>query len=197
MILQVTFDRTMLAAMRLSQPTAAVAPFARLAAIGLLLVAAGCGNEPVAPAGAGSEPAPPPDEPHGTELFGSALTRDVSFVAFDDLIADPDAFVGEVIQTSGVVRANCNKRGCWMEVRSPDDAASPGLTVRFVDYSFFIPLDSRGAQVKVQGETSVQILDPDEVADLISEGYDSGVALPDGSAKVLTFVATGVEMTGR
>lgn len=187
----------MLAAMHLSPPRAAPAPFARLAAIGLLLVAAGCGNEPIATPGTGGDPAPPEKESHGTELFGSALTRDVELVDFDTLIADPDAFVDETIQTSGVVRANCNKRGCWMEVRSPDDAGSPGLTVRFVDYSFFIPLDSRGASVKVQGETSVQILDPDEVADLVSEGYDSGVALPDGSAKVLTFVATGVEMTGR
>ncbi len=187
----------MLAAMRLFPPTAAAAPFARLAAIGLALAAAACGNEPVAAPGAAHEEATPGNEPHGTELFGSALTRDVAFVAFDDLIADPDAFAGETIQTAGVVRANCNKRGCWMEVRSPANAASPGLTVRFVDYSFFIPLDSRGAEVKVQGETSIQILDPDEVADLVSEGYDSGVALPDGSAKVLTFVATGVEMTGR
>jgi hypothetical protein len=137
-------------------------------------------------------------EPEGpAELFGAPITRGAELIAFDELVATPEAFEGQNLLTLGVVRANCNKRGCWMEVRSPEDSASAGMTVRFVDYGFFIPLDSRGATVKVQGEVTVEILSPSEVEDLVSEGYDAGVLLPDGSAEVVSFTASGVEMWGR
>lgn len=139
--------------------------------------------------------APRPDG--AAELFGAPLGRDTDYVAFDALVADPEAYAGLNLQTLGVVRANCTKRGCWMEVRSPENEASPGVTVRFVDYGFFVPLDSRGATVLIEGDIAVEVLSPEEVEHLESEGYDPGNVLPDGSAQILSFTASGVEMWGR
>lgn len=131
------------------------------------------------------------------ELYGDALTRGTEFVDFDDLAADPQAFAGMTMQTEGVVRANCQKRGCWMEVRSPNDAASPGITVRFLNYGFFIPLDSRGTIVRVEGTIEIDDLTVEEVEDLLSEGHDPGIVNEDGTAQVVTFTASGVEMWNR
>lgn len=95
---------------------------------------AGGGN-----AGAGGSAAAPVEPEGPSELFGSPLGPDVLFVPFDTLVAEPGAYAGQNLQTLGAVRANCTKRGCWMEVRSPENEASVGVTVRFVDYGFFIP----------------------------------------------------------
>jgi hypothetical protein len=84
-----------------------------------------------------------------------------------------------------------------MEVRSMNDAASPGITVRFVNYVFFIPLDSRGTIVRVQGTIAIDDLTVEEVDDLISEGHDPGIVNADGTAQVVTFTASGVEMWNR
>jgi hypothetical protein len=145
----------------------------------------------------GNEPAEQLEKHGPAEIFGSRLSRGVELVPFDDLVATPEAFEGRTMQTEGVVRMNCQKRGCWMEVRSPSDAASPGITVRFVDYAFFIPLDSRGTIVRVEGGIAIDELSKGEVDDLISEGHDPGIVREDGTARVVTFTAAGVEMWNR
>lgn len=131
------------------------------------------------------------------ELFGASLTRGTRFVTFDELAASPETFAGVTMQTEGIVRANCQKRGCWMEVRSPSDTASPGITVRFVSYGFFIPLDARGSIVRVEGTIEIDDLTVEEVDDLISEGHDPGIVNEDGTAQVVTFTASGVQMWNR
>lgn len=131
------------------------------------------------------------------ELYGEPLSRGVELVELDDLIANPGGYAGITMQTEGIVRANCQKRGCWMEVRSMNDAASPGVTVRFLNYGFFIPLDSRGTIVRVEGTIEIDELTEEEVDDLISEGHDPGIVQPDGTARVVTFTASGVEMWNR
>ncbi len=131
------------------------------------------------------------------ELFGAELSVDVEVVDFDALIEEPASFTERTIQTEGIVRANCTKRGCWMEVRSLMDSASESITVRFLDYGFFVPLDSRGGIVRFEGVADVETLSAAEVEHLIAEGYDPGIVEEDGTATVISFTATGVEMWNR
>lgn len=143
------------------------------------------------------QPTEAPQKEGPAEVFGAALLRGITAVPFEELVVAPDAYPSETIETEGVVRANCQKRGCWMEIRSPYDTASAAITVRFVDYGFFVPLDSRGALVRIQGTIAVDELTEEEVEDLVSEGHDTGIVQPDGTAKVVTFTANGVEMWNR
>tara|TARA_B100001093_G_scaffold213081_1_gene204433 strand:- start:825 stop:1520 length:696 start_codon:yes stop_codon:yes gene_type:complete len=148
------------------------------------------------------EPEPEPeadpiDERGPPELFGSALSDDVQFVDFEDLLTDPDTYANQLIQTEGTIRQVCQRRGCWMEIRSSDNPSSENMNIRFVDYAFFVPLDSRGALVRVQGTPSVQRLSAAEVQELIAEGYDPGVVRDDGTAVVIRFMASGVMMWNR
>jgi hypothetical protein len=131
------------------------------------------------------------------ELFGASLSTDAEFVAFDDLLSTPEAFADRIIQTEGIVRRACSKRGCWMEVRSLMDTASENVTSRFLDYGFFVPLDSRGAIVRFEGTAVVETLTPEQVQQYIAEGYDPGAVDEDGTATLIHFTSSGVEMWNR
>lgn len=113
------------------------------------------------------------------------------------IVANADAFDGREVVTNGTVRANCTKRGCWMEVRPDAARDGAGLTVRFKDYGFFVPLDSRGARVKMQAKVAVTVLTKGQVLELEAEGGTVTGKRPDGSAKVTELTASGVEMRGR
>lgn len=135
--------------------------------------------------------------PTDVELYGAPLAQCAPFVSYDDLIADPLAYDGQSFETEAVVRANCQVRGCWMELRSTEDTASRAITVRFLDYGFFVPLDSRGANIAMQGDFAILTYTPEEVAHLRAEGATFDELLPDGSARMFTFTAHGVEMWNR
>lgn len=159
-----------------------------------------CSSEDTSSKGGDTTPEVTQPEPEvqeeAPELFGKPLKEGVTIVAFEDLVANATAYKGATIETSGAVRANCTKRGCWMEVRSATDTASAAITVRFYNYSFFVPLDSRGSNVRIQGKMNVVTLSAAEVRELEAEG-GTVEKLPDGTAQAITFIATGVEMRGR
>ncbi len=134
------------------------------------------------------------EEPY--ELFGEALDPEVAETDFATLLASPDAYLKQIVKVRAVVRASCQVRGCWMEIRNEADKSSDGLTVRFEGYSFFVPLNSRASRVVIQGELEVQTLTKAQVKEVEAEGGTVQLQ-PDGTAKVLTFMATGVEMRGR
>ena len=125
------------------------------------------------------------------------LTDEVQFVAFDELIANPETYANQRLQTEGIIRGVCQRRGCWMELRSEDNPAGENMNVKFLDYGFFVPLDSRGAFVRVEGVPAVQTLSAEEVEELLAEGYDPGVVRDDGTAVLIRFLASGVMMWNR
>ncbi|MBX3234403.1 MAG: DUF4920 domain-containing protein [Labilithrix sp.] len=148
------------------------------------------------------------DKPKGSletvqavEVFGGSLAKDVPVVELSTLLREamksPDQYRDKTIETTGKVRANCTKKGCWMEVRPADRVDGDAITVRFKDYGFFVPLDSRGHEVRIQGTIRVEIMSPAAVAEAEAEGATVPNKNPDGSANVATFTATGVEMRGR
>lgn len=159
-----------------------------------------CSSEDTSSTGGETTPEVTQPEPEvqeeAPELFGKPLKEGVTVVDFDELVANPIAYKGATIETRGAVRASCTKRGCWMEVRSATNAASAAITVRFANYSFFVPLDSRGSNVRFQGKMNVVTLSAAEVKELEAEG-GTVEKLPDGTAQAITFIATGVEMRGR
>lgn len=144
------------------------------------------------------EPAPAaPAEEEPYELFGEKLNTNIQSVNYADILAAPDKFDGKELITNGTVRASCTKRGCWMEVRPDEARDGAAATIRFLDYGFFVPLDSRSARVKFQGTVEVSVLTKAQVAEFESEGGTVLDKHPDGSAKALLIIASGVEMRGR
>jgi hypothetical protein len=162
-----------------------------------------------APTGAPSEEATPTEEVPVTgacaanpeekpETFGAKITangRELTPLA--EVAKDPATFEDKKVLLTGVVRASCLKRGCWMEIRPVEDRAGESMTVRFKDYEFFVPLNSRGATVTLDGVVAITKLSATEVEHLEQEGASFANKNPDGTVTQVEITATGVEMCGR
>jgi hypothetical protein len=132
------------------------------------------------------------------ELFGAPIDESVPFVALTELLSNVEKYKKQRVRTRGDVNGVCQKRGCWMSIRAQDDReASKSLTVRFKNYKFFMPRDSRGARVDVEGIFDALLLTPDEVKHDEAEGAVFPNKNPDGSAYAPSFMANGVAMRGR
>ncbi|WP_405608159.1 DUF4920 domain-containing protein [Polaribacter sp. Asnod1-A03] len=101
--------------------------------------------------------------------------QEIAFASFGDKITSEDAItsaqmfdkfktleLGDTVNVKFASSINdvCSKKGCWMKL--PLDKETETM-VRFKDYGFFMPLDSKDSEVIVQGkafvtETSVEDL---------------------------------------
>lgn len=121
---------------------------------------------------------------HATEAartFGKPLTGRAP-MALTELLAKPQD--GQPVCVEGTVAAVCQAKGCWLELKQADKA----VHVTFDGYSFFVPKDSSGKAVKLEGRLQVKNPSPEEVEHLRKEGASAAAA-----AKV-SIIATGVEL---
>ncbi|MFW6023219.1 MAG: DUF4920 domain-containing protein, partial [Myxococcota bacterium] len=111
-----------------------------------------------------------------------------------DLVADAAEYEGKLVRTEGVARRVCKRKGCWMELATGPDESVPGCRVTFQDYGFFVPVDSAGAETRVQGRVEARTVPEEVVAHMEAEGGRFMDKADDGTARELRLVATGVEM---
>ena len=135
--------------------------------------------------------AEPPAAPRNT--YGAPIRDGGESATLAQVLAKPEAYADREVTLSGEVRQACTVKGCWMELAPTADAPA-GARVTFKDYGFFVPTDSRGAHARVQGLVSVKAVAPGEVAHMESEGGTVGGKTPDGGAREVRIVATGVEL---
>jgi hypothetical protein len=129
----------------------------------------------------------------GAKLYGQPLQpADVKPLA--DVLARPDQFANQTVTVAAQVRKACTRKGCWMELAETTKEGSPGCRVTFKDYGFFVPIDSAGSTARVQGKVEVDTLSASAVRHYEEEGARF-VKAPDGTAREVRIVATGVELT--
>jgi hypothetical protein len=116
---------------------------------------------------------------------GIAIPADAKSVTVADVLAKPDAYAKQPVVVEGVVSTVCTNMGCWMQLDT--------VRVTFKDYGFFVPTDSKGFQARALGVAKVRTISKDEADHLEGEGakLDRGA---DGTAKEVSFVASGVEL---
>ena len=107
------------------------------------------------------------------------------------LLENPAPQDGKVLRVDGTVRKACSRKGCWMELAT--DAKGPGVRVTFKDYGFFVPLDSAGAQARVEGVVKVAELSEGTAKHYASEGATVPRG-PDGKPREVQLIASGVEL---
>ncbi len=130
----------------------------------------------------------------GAKLFGEPLESDIKKVGLSDVLGNPDTYAGTTIELDGVVRKACEKKGCWMELSDAHNHDGAGLRVTFKDYGFFVPRNSAGSTVRLQGQVGIKTVDAKMVAHYEAEGARFANKMADGSAKEIHIIATGVEM---
>lgn len=161
----------------------------------LVLVSCNKAREPVEPASAAASAASASvAAPQGAhQSFGAPLGKSPP-TTLAEVLKAPDKFADQTVTVEGEVRRACTRKGCWMELGESQDAASPGCRVTFKDYGFFVPIDSAGSKARVEAKVESKVVKPSMVTHLEEEGAKFAAKEPDGSAREVRLVATGVEM---
>lgn len=100
-------------------------------------------------------------------LFGAEI-NDSGVVSLTQLVSElqvNDEFEGKVV---GEIKEVCAKKGCWMTIDLPNGQT---MRVTFKDYGFFVPLNSQGYPVVIEGVASKKVTD---VATLRHFAEDAG-----------------------
>lgn len=104
------------------------------------------------------------------DTFGAEITDDKAMTSAEMLTKFKSMKVGDSIQVKFASKINdvCSKKGCWMKLELADGTET---MVRFKDYAFFMPLDSQGREVVVDG---VAFVKETPVSDLKHYAEDAG-----------------------
>lgn len=110
------------------------------------------------------------------------------------LLARKPTMPQKEVAVAGVVTEVCQKRGCWMVV---NDGGSH-VRVEFEDYGFFVPWDSKGKRVKLQGylkKKSISAAEAKHMAEEMEKPPIEQDKVKDRQT-ITIFLATGVSMEG-
>jgi hypothetical protein len=113
--------------------------------------------------------------------FGKPLTG-MKPTPLADVLAKPED--GKAVCIEGTVEKVCQSKGCWLELKQGERS----VHVTFAGYSFFVPKDSSGSAVKLEGRVVVKQPKQDEVDHLKGEGAGKSAAAE------VSIVAAGVEL---
>ena len=123
---------------------------------------------------------------------GAPLSKDAKPTPLADVLAAPDKFATSPVLVEGVIENVCEMKGCWMQLTS--EAGKPGVRVTFKDYGFFVPTDSKGMKARAEGVVEVKTLTKKQADHLEHEDGAKLTRNPDGTAREVSFVASGVEL---
>lgn len=124
--------------------------------------------------------------------FGAGLTL-TRPTALTEVVGDPERFAQQPILVRGRVSDVCQRKGCWLML-SDGDAQ---VRVHFKDYGFFVPTDSTGDEVFVEGLVTVETLSENAARHYQSESRRGNPDRVDGPRREVVFTATGVRLVGR
>ncbi|MFY0603094.1 MAG: DUF4920 domain-containing protein [Flavobacteriaceae bacterium] len=129
------------------------------------------------------------------DAFGAEITAEKAMTSAEMLTKFKSLQLEDSVEVKFASKINevCSKKGCWMKLNLGD---STETMVRFKDYGFFMPLDSKDREVIVEGIAKVK---KTSVADLKHYAEDAGKSKEE-IAKITepkleyTFEASGVLM---
>jgi hypothetical protein len=125
--------------------------------------------------------------------FGDKISNEKVVTSKEMLLKFEDMTFGDTINVkfASEIKEVCAAKGCWMKLPL---TAEKEVMVRFKDYGFFMPLDSQGKEVVLEGKAFVQTT---SVAELRHYAKDAGkskeeIAAIITSKKEFSFEANGV-----
>lgn len=130
------------------------------------------------------------DETKKEEKYGAEISPDnaIAVNEIPALLAKQDSAELKVI---GKIGECCQTKGCWMKVPIDENQE---MLVRFKDYGFFVPMDSEGKEIVMEGMVKKEIV---PLAQLRHYAEDAGKSkeeiekITEDEVKI-TFLATGV-----
>jgi len=96
------------------------------------------------------------------KLFGTKLSENQA-VSKEEIYKSYNTLkIGDTLNVkfTSTINEVCSKKGCWMKLPLTENEK---VMVRFKDYGFFMPLDSQGKEVIVEGKAFVKVTSVDEL----------------------------------
>lgn len=126
--------------------------------------------------------------------FGEKISEDNALTTKTMEAKYKDLQVGDTIDVKFASKINevCSKKGCWMKLPIEDKETF----VRFKDYGFFMPLDSQGREVIIEGKAFVKVTSVKELQHYAEDAGKSKeeIAKITQPKKEFAFLAHGVLM---
>ena len=127
--------------------------------------------------------------------YGDEISAKDYLVSEDVLEKYNYLVVGDTINLkfSSTIDDVCSKKGCWMKLPVGKDEMSE-VFVRFKDYGFFVPIDSKGKDVIVDGKGFVKEISVKELQHYAKDAGKSEeeIAKITEPKRTLSFEANGV-----
>jgi hypothetical protein len=92
-------------------------------------------------------------------VFGTAMTDTSPGLRLSQVLAEPTEWLGERVRVTTDITQVCQKKGCFFIAAEGEHWAR----ISFRDYGFFVPTDSAGKEVTLEGILSSRTLSADEV----------------------------------
>lgn len=125
--------------------------------------------------------------------FGDSITSEASWTSTEMLNKYKTLQEGDTLQAkfTAQIADVCQRKGCWVQLNLPD---GQNTMVKFKDYSFFVPTDSKGKTAVVKGKAFLKTISVKQLKHLASDAGKSAeeIAAITQPKQSLHFVADGV-----
>jgi hypothetical protein len=125
------------------------------------------------------------------DAFGGAITIPrTSSVTVTDAINKPELHAKPIL-VRGTINDVCQRKGCWLMVTDGVEE----MRVTFKDYAFFVPTDSDGRNVMIEGVVTEEEISEGAAKHYASESMTADSASVNeikGPQKIVTMEATAV-----
>ncbi|WP_439132091.1 DUF4920 domain-containing protein [Polaribacter sp.] len=128
------------------------------------------------------------------DSFGDKISTEKAMTADEMLTKFNTMQVGDTVNVKFASKINevCSKKGCWMKL----PVGEKETMVRFKDYGFFMPLNSKDREVIVEGKAFVKITPVEELQHYAEDAGKTAaeIAKITEPKKEFAFEANGVLM---
>ena len=133
------------------------------------------------------------EKPVAYASFGDSISADAALSKEDMFAKYAGMKAGDTINVKFASKINdvCQKKGCWMNLGLANDEK---VFVKFKDYAFFMPLNSKDANVVVNGKAYVSVESVEDLKHFAKDAGKSQAAIDSIIAPETTysFMADGV-----
>lgn len=129
----------------------------------------------------------PVAETEAYRVFGSSFDNELPGVSLDDLIDKAEKFNGRTVSTEGKIKQVCQKKGCFFMLETDKQQ----VRISFKDYSFFIPTNTAGSMVKLNGTFDVKTISEKDAKHYAEDAGNDPDAIT-GPQEEYALVATSV-----
>ncbi|MGM0589185.1 MAG: DUF4920 domain-containing protein [Bacteroidota bacterium] len=122
------------------------------------------------------------------EIYGSAFKDTPKQVPLEDLVNGASQFADQTVTTKGTIKKVCQKKGCFFIMETADNQQ---IRISFKDYGFFIPTNTAGSTVRLNGTFTVKKISEDDAQHYARDMGDDPESI-EGPQHEFGLVATSV-----